>query len=146
MLQVCCIASEWSVQGSQPKPTRTQLSGYSQMKISNRAYSVDPTENDWKHTIWFQARDRLQVGLQNDHCPQLTLTNFMSDHTALVAKTITDAYYKHPQPKRSVFTKKWIDDGTFLQEVNGAICFHLMSNLIHNTRANPASETTSRTT
>ncbi|SAM82306.1 uncharacterized protein UBRO_20070 [Ustilago bromivora] len=34
MLWMCCIASEQSVQGSQPKPTRTQLSGYSQTYIS----------------------------------------------------------------------------------------------------------------
>ncbi|SPC62144.1 uncharacterized protein UHOD_08867 [Ustilago sp. UG-2017b] len=30
------------------------------MNISNRAYSVAPTETNWKHIIWFQARDRLQ--------------------------------------------------------------------------------------
>ncbi|SPC61969.1 uncharacterized protein UHOD_12135 [Ustilago sp. UG-2017b] len=59
VLRTCHIASERSVQGGQPKPTRTQPSGYSQTNISNRAYSVDPTENDWKYTIWFQARDRL---------------------------------------------------------------------------------------
>ncbi|SAM62892.1 uncharacterized protein UBRO_21034 [Ustilago bromivora] len=34
VLRMCYIASERSVQGSQPKPTRTQPSGYSQMYIS----------------------------------------------------------------------------------------------------------------
>ena len=63
VLRTCRIASEQSVQGGQPKPTRTQPSGYSQTYISNRAYSVGLTENDWKHAIWFQARDRLQPAI-----------------------------------------------------------------------------------
>ncbi|SOV06864.1 uncharacterized protein UDID_17949 [Ustilago sp. UG-2017a] len=67
------------------------------------------------------------VGLQNDHRPQLTLINFMSDHAALVAKTITNAYYKQPQPKRPVFSWKWIVGRTFLQVVNDTIRFHLMA-------------------
>ncbi|CCF54568.1 hypothetical protein NDA11_003903 [Ustilago hordei] len=88
----------------------------------------------------------IRVGLQNNHCPQLTLSNFMSDNVALVGKTITDAYYKCSQPKKAAFAKKWIDGGMFLQEDKGKIHFHLMSNTNTNARTNPAAATNSRTT
>ncbi|SAM84440.1 uncharacterized protein UBRO_20834 [Ustilago bromivora] len=88
----------------------------------------------------------IKVGLQNDHCLQLTLINFISNHAALVTKTITNAYYKQPQRKRPVFSRKWIVGRTFLQVVNDTIHFHLMSNPTPNTSTNPTSELISRTT
>ncbi|SAM84459.1 uncharacterized protein UBRO_20304 [Ustilago bromivora] len=60
VLRTCRIGPERSVQGGQPKPTRTQRSGYFHQNIPNRAYSVNLTNINQKHQTWFQARDRLQ--------------------------------------------------------------------------------------
>ncbi|CDW96676.1 hypothetical protein [Sporisorium scitamineum] len=63
----------------------------------------------------------------NDANPVLTLPMFASEHAALVARTLVDAYHKCAPSKRPAFLKRWITRGTYLKESDGTLVFHTMS-------------------
>ena len=49
------------------------------------------------HMLSRRRHAAIRDGLANNHRPQLSLDNFTSEHAALVARTITDAYHSCPQ-------------------------------------------------
>ena len=80
------------------------------------------------HILSRRRHTAITLGLQNDHQPQLSLEGFFSEHAALLATTLTNAYHGLPESKRADFQKRWIDGGSFLRIVNGAMAFQPMSN------------------
>lgn len=65
----------------------------------------------------------ISEGLTNDAFPILNLQTFSSEHAALVATAIIDAYHKCAIAARPAFLRRWIARGTFLRESNGALEF-----------------------
>ncbi|SAM82604.1 uncharacterized protein UBRO_20708 [Ustilago bromivora] len=56
----------------------------------NRAHSVGLTENNWKHTIWFQARNRLHMA------PQSPLTALSARSSCLSSSDLSRLLLSRP--------------------------------------------------
>lgn len=80
------------------------------------------------HILSRRRHAAITLGLQHDHQPQMSLDGFFSEHAALLATTLTNAFHGLEESKRASFQQRWIDGGTFLRVVNGAVAFQPMSN------------------
>lgn len=80
------------------------------------------------HLLLRRRHAAITLGLQNDHRPTLSLDGFFNEHAAFLVKTLADAYHGLAESKRADFQKRWIDGGTLLRVVNGAVAFQPMSN------------------
>lgn len=111
-----------------PKPLRARLLLWRDLTI---------------HLLVKRRKEAIADGLKNDHKPRLDLAGLAIEHVAIVTKTISDAYDKCDTAKRPAFAKRWLDNGIFLRELNGRLCFHPMSNTASTSAT--ASTTTPRT-
>lgn len=80
------------------------------------------------HLLSRRRHEAIALGLQNDHRPQLSLDGFFNEHAALLVSTIATAYHGLKESKRADFQQQWLDGGTFLHVVNGAVAFRPMTN------------------
>ncbi|SAM82681.1 uncharacterized protein UBRO_20696 [Ustilago bromivora] len=83
----------------------------------NRAHSVGLTENDWKHTIWFQARDRLHSAAVAKYPWFEMFHKMMSKHPSACPVTlVTSGAYDPVQASQSSHG----DTGNAMEEDNNS--------------------------